>query len=87
MKQSSIIQYIQEELIIKLVGAKTSEIYNDYEEVSVASPIGEAVFKHDVGSRANYTVNNNLFKVDILARSSILEDLSNDNQKKLGLKL
>lgn len=71
-----------EELIIKLVAAKNSSLTLEYEEVSITSPLGEAIFKKNVGESISYKVNENVFTADILAKAKTIEELVNQEKVK-----
>ena len=70
-----------EELIVKLVGG-SAELSMDYQEVSINSPLGKAIYKKKIGEKYSYMVNNNQF--DVLVKEKINLTNINEHKKKLN---
>lgn len=70
-----------EHMIFRLVASLSTS--RDVKEISLNSPMGKAVYGKKVGEIGKYQVNENVFSVQILAKSKELnEDLENNNSMK-----
>ena len=71
-----------EEFKIKLVGGE-GNFNNKIDEVSINSPLGNAVYKKKIGEKAAYKVNDNVISVYIKSK---INTLIENNQKTKSLK-
>ena len=72
-----------ETIEFKLVGAVKSHISDndDIYEISINSPLGKSVYHKKVGDKVSYKVENEIFNIEIISKTSEKE-LKNEIQKK-----
>lgn len=64
---------------IKLVGGSNPDIFADTPEISLNSPIGEAIYKQKVGDKVSCYVNNDCVNIEIIEK--VLEQECIDDKK------
>lgn len=64
-----------ENMIFKLVGLSTPNTRAEIPEISLNSPLGNAVYEKNIGDRVSYSVNANKIEVLINNKSSNVNDL------------
>lgn len=72
-----------EELIIKLVGTALCDSNNSYEEVSINSPVGMAIYGKQIGERVSYQVETRTFNVEILEKLNMNQNKNASHVKTL----
>lgn len=71
----------QDDIIIKLVGYSPSGQIKEYQEVSINSPLGEAIYKKNLGDTVNYNVNGLVVTATIIDKAESLEKIKCDVKK------
>lgn len=57
----------QERMVVRLGTVRKNNSEDDFETISVESPLGKAIYKQEVGNTIPYPVNGNMFKAEILS--------------------
>lgn len=71
-----------DELYVKLVAVSGYDTSSDYEEASIGSPLGMAIFGRKVGEQALYKVGESVCSVEILEKIEIEELLNSSSYSK-----
>lgn len=71
----------KEQNTFKLVGS-SGDLRAEIPEVSINSPMGNAIFGKKIGDRATYKVNNNTINVDILSKLKLTDEHTKTLDKK-----
>lgn len=56
----------QERMVVRLGTVRKNNSEDDFETISVESPLGKAIYKQEVGNTVPYPVNGNMFQAEIL---------------------
>ena len=72
------------EPIIKLIGEEHGDLESDTKEISINSPLGEAIYRQTVGTTVEYVVGNKALSAVIEERMN--ERVMNDNEEKTTIK-
>jgi len=72
-----------EEEVIKLVGTTTHDLNPDYQETSITSPVGMAVFERKIGETVTCQINKVNCSIEILEKLSLEEKKQNIKTKTL----
>lgn len=57
----------QERMVVRLETVRKNNNEDDFETISVESPLGKAIYKQEVGNTVPYPVNGNMFQAEILS--------------------
>ncbi len=69
-----------EEIAFKLVGAN-GNFDDQIQEISINSPLGNAVYKKKIGDTCNYNVNNNTISILLKKKLNLTQEMSSSRKK------
>ena len=73
----------KEEIWIKLVGTTNHDLNHDYQETSINSPVGSAIYRRKIGEKVSCQINNSLCFIEILEKLNL--EVEKQSPKKRGL--